>query len=164
MGIGSSSLLSLSGEGWAVAHVDIRTGLATNILVLFNRHHLAQQRKLSKDGRPAITAISSALLDSANQCLAFFALSVVAQSHLNQGRDSPFPAPSQYSMQWHFQLLLGNIAVARKRGIWRHSLLRIWRQLLLCYGRCLWNYGFPWIQVTQNMPTSWIIMNTLRSS
>ena len=110
MGIGSSSLLSLSGEGWAVAHVGIRTGLATNILVLFNRHRLAQQRKLSKDSRPAITATSSALLGSANQCLAFFALSVVAQSHLNQGRDSPFPAPSQYSMQWPFQLLLGNAA------------------------------------------------------
>ena len=99
MGIGSSSLLSLSGEGWAVAHVGIRTGLATNILVLFNRHRLAQQRKLSKDGRPAITATSSALLGSANQCLVFFALSVVAQSHLNQGQDSPFPAPSQYIMQ-----------------------------------------------------------------
>ena len=66
---------------------------------------LAQQRKLSKDGRPAITAISSALLGSANQCLAFFALSAVAQSHLNQGQDSPFPAPSR------------NIAVARKHGI-----------------------------------------------
>ena len=49
-------------------------------------------------------------------------------------------------MQWPFQLLLGNIAVARKRSVWR--------QLLLCYGRA--SHGYEWHRTCLLCDLSWI--------
>ena len=59
-------------------------------------------------------------------------------------------------MQWPFQLLLGNIAVARKLSVWRHSLLRIWRNFCYATGGIMASHEYKWHRTCLLRELSWI--------